>query len=441
MQQAKKLPNRWIVFVVATFASICMAVSQFKVTGTMPAIIADWGVNKTTAGLLMSLPAISNIVIALVAGQVINKIGPRNAMLLMLGTNVVFNVVGALAPSFTILAIARFFEGFSFGFAFIIAPVIITDSFNAERRGLPMALWSLWAATGTLLIMNVCNAVTPQFGWQANWWVSAGLLIVALVLAFIFVRVPEKKMRPTVAVKAQKAASSASAVEPVRSVSPVAGGQSSDVARVATQGGTRSKRNSGGWGEILRNPAVVCMALVYGASSFGFTTYFTYYTTYLTGFMGVPAIEANSICTVHTYLQILIALTLGFILAKVPNKKLPTFLLAGIVVSFIGSLMLWSMPTIPLDIVAILLVCGAISFIGPLARTIIPDATRACVVPVGMSLLSLAVGVTQFVSPIICGSIYDSTGSWAMLTIPCALVTLVGIICAVVVIKTMPNRD
>lgn len=57
--------SAWLTFVVTIFGTVSIVMGQYKVTGTMTYIISDWGINVTTAGLLMSIIALGALAAAL----------------------------------------------------------------------------------------------------------------------------------------------------------------------------------------------------------------------------------------------------------------------------------------------------------------------------------------------------------------------------------------
>ena len=396
------LPNRWLVIVMVVIGSICVGVSWYKVTGTMSFIKNDWGMDITTVGMLMSITALANLVIALPGGSIVSRFGVRKVWMFTLLWCFAFNVLGFFAPDFTTLSITRFCEGISIGLVFIVAPVIITEAFPAEKRGLPMMLWSIWSTAGTLAALNLCNVFTPLLGWQSNWLVAAALLLVASILNFLFCKVESDQ------------------AEPLHDAAVGQGGQ------------TKPK---GAWGECLRSPACVCICLVFFSSVFAFDIYAAYYPTFLQGTLGIDAAAANSVSTAHTYWMTFICLTFGFVLNKIPNRHHPKIYFVAIFFTSVGGMLMWNMPTIPLDIVAIL-VCGTgMQIVGPMAHSLMPDAVSAKAVPVGMGMISFASGLGSMAGPIVAGEVVDLTGNWGLLVVPVGIVALVGIVSAGVVLK------
>lgn len=77
MDDAKhKVSTEWVTFAVMIVGTISIVASEYKITGTMPQIIADWGISVSSAGLLMTIPALSALCIALPGERLQGKRAP-----------------------------------------------------------------------------------------------------------------------------------------------------------------------------------------------------------------------------------------------------------------------------------------------------------------------------------------------------------------------------
>lgn len=420
MKQTKsQLPNRWLVFSVVSLGSICVAISQFKVTGTLSFIMHDYNIDVTTAGLLGSVAAIANLLIALPGGSIVNKVGVRKVWLTCLGLCCIANILGYLAPSYPFLLATRFLEGLSVGFVFIVSPVVITEAFPSEKRGLPMTLWALWTTLGTLVILNLSNVFTPAFGWRSNWLVAAAFLALAFVLNFLFCKVARDQVKAHHTTWHQ---------------------QHKRLSAQRGAAGSLSSKSKGGWGECLKNPALIGTCVVVLGAAFAFNVYLSYYPLFLQSTKGISPAMANSISTVHTYWMIFLCLTFGFVLNKIPNKHHPKIFFVLTFFSLAGGILMWNMPTIPLDIVAILLCGTGMQLLGPMSHNLAPDTVSPRAVPVAMGMVSFVGGIASLLSPLIPGRIIDLTGNWSFVAIPVGIFTVIGVGASIVVLKKMYTK-
>ena len=77
MFMEKNKNKAWLVFWVVYAVSVVIPMCQFKVPPVMGSIIDELGLTPSTAGLTMSVFAITGIVLAFPAVTILRKIGPK----------------------------------------------------------------------------------------------------------------------------------------------------------------------------------------------------------------------------------------------------------------------------------------------------------------------------------------------------------------------------
>ena len=416
----------WVIAGVVIFATLCFACSQFKVTGTMVYIIDDWGISLTTAGLLMSLPSLANLIIALPGGAILQRLGSRKTLLAILVIGLICNVLGALAPSFTPLAITRFFEGLCLGMVTIVSPAVIAQTFAPEKRGLPMAIFSLWVSLGMLCVLHICNLVTPLYGWQAVWWVVAALLGVALILVAAFV-------------KEDGASDNAGNQEnaDVREREDASG--DADV-REGTP--NQSAPAKVGWLQAAKSPGPWLMAFVFFVYSVGIMAYNSYYPTYLNQQFGFDPEQANAIVSVSTLVMIVAGLAIGVVLNKVANRHHAKMLVGAVALYAIAMVVQFNLPDAGMALPAVVFIGLTAQFVVPLIYDVLPDTTAPEMVPVAMSIGAFGMGAGSVLAAVICGAFVDAFGTWSALALPLGVLGVAAIVAAVAVaLMARRSRD
>ena len=104
------------------------------ISGVVPFIIPEFGLDDLQVGVVVSAPTLSGIVAGLTAGPVSDYIGRKKVLIALAALYIVSAVCSAIAPNFETLVIARFIGGFAFA-SLSIAPMYIAEIAPSRRRG------------------------------------------------------------------------------------------------------------------------------------------------------------------------------------------------------------------------------------------------------------------------------------------------------------------
>lgn len=183
------LGSKWFVAIV----SLCMAVTALGVDTILPA----YGEIRDSLGLaddatevtgLITFYLMGNSIGLLPAGLLSDRFGRRAVMWGGLALYVVGAVGSILAPSLTLMFVARFVWGLGGSGPRVAALAMIRDGFAGEQMAkqmsFVMAVFLLVPAIGPTLSAGVL-ALGP---WQAVFWMCA---VAATIVAFLVVRLPE----------------------------------------------------------------------------------------------------------------------------------------------------------------------------------------------------------------------------------------------------------
>jgi MFS family permease len=184
------LPYAWVILAVVYFASVAAPFNQFKVPPIMPELIAGFNIDLTQAGLLMSIIAVIGLVLALPAGILLQRYGPKLTGLIALACLAGGSAFGALSGSFGMLLVGRVIEGFGVGLISVVAPAVIAMWFPPERQGGPMGIWATWVPVGTVVMYLAAPALIISSGWQSVWWLGAAFAAFMFVVYAVLIRRP-----------------------------------------------------------------------------------------------------------------------------------------------------------------------------------------------------------------------------------------------------------
>ena len=194
----------WVILLVVFLASVAAPLNQFKVPPVMPVLIQTFNLDLASAGMMMSIFSITGLLLALPAGFILQRFGPKAAGLVAVGFLVVGAAMGALSGSAGLLLASRLVEGGGMGLIAVVGPAAIAMWFPAERRGMPMGLWATWVPLGSVIMYVVAPALTTAYSWQSVWWLGAAFALLAFVLYGVFYRQPGVQGTGTAADQAEK---------------------------------------------------------------------------------------------------------------------------------------------------------------------------------------------------------------------------------------------
>jgi MFS family permease len=180
----------WVVMAALFVAAIAVSINQYKVPPVMPVLMQVFGLDLTMANLLMSIFSLSGFLLAIPAGIIVHRIGPRRSGLVALGAVSVGAGLGALSSGAAALLASRTVEGLSFVFMMVVGPAIVSLWFSPEERGVPMGVFATWVPVGSMIILNAAPALESAFGWQAVWWFGCLFGVFGFLVFWALVRLP-----------------------------------------------------------------------------------------------------------------------------------------------------------------------------------------------------------------------------------------------------------
>jgi MFS family permease len=278
----------WLILAILLIFSIAAPLNQFKVPPIIPILMSALGISISGAGLLMSVYAITGLILALPAGIIFQKTGHRVTGILAGGSIILGAVLGALSQSMGGLLASRVIEGAGTSFMAVLAPAIIARWFIVRKRGTAMGIWSTWVPVGTAMTLLIAPTLAESYGWRAVWWFGAGYALVATILYLVFV-----KAAPASAAMAHGPAPTAHADSGVTS------------------------------GQVMRNRNIWLLAAAFAALNAAVIGLGTYMPTFLVSQHGMALGTAALVASITTLITIFSAPGGGILSDKIGSRKKP----------------------------------------------------------------------------------------------------------------------
>ncbi len=190
---ATKLPPppatlRWTVLVLA---SIAMFGNYYAYDAIAP--LADnlqrlLGYSDTQLGTLNAIYSFPNIIMVLIGGIIVDRLGAGRATLAFTAICLVGTIVTALSPSFPVMATGRLLFGLGAESMIVAVTTLLGQWFAGRQLGFAFGINLSIARAGSYGADMSTTWAKPLYdaGWQQPLWLAAGITALALVAAFAY---------------------------------------------------------------------------------------------------------------------------------------------------------------------------------------------------------------------------------------------------------------
>ncbi|MGB3861836.1 MAG: MFS transporter [Candidatus Aminicenantaceae bacterium] len=156
-------------------------------------IISDMGITRAQYGLLFSYYSLPNLIMVLVGGILLDKIGIRKAGNLFTALCATGVLLTAAAPSFPIMLLGRFVFGLGAESLLITKTKILSKWFKAKELALGFALALSIARLGTIAAHNTSARIQALSGsWRLSIWVSSVIMFISFALFLVYTGIDKK---------------------------------------------------------------------------------------------------------------------------------------------------------------------------------------------------------------------------------------------------------
>jgi predicted MFS family arabinose efflux permease len=176
--------NQTLLLMAASFGVIAITVDGF--TAMLPLVSAEFNLTSAQAGLYATAFFLTGLVLVLVAGPIVDRIGSRNGLIGALLLVMVFVFLYTIVPSFTIILGLAIFTGTAFT---LVTPSLtkgVVEIVDPSKRAISNGLVQAGAAAGGIVASFVVPTLGEAFGWRYGVYLGVVLAAVALLLVVRF---------------------------------------------------------------------------------------------------------------------------------------------------------------------------------------------------------------------------------------------------------------
>lgn len=185
------MPVALFALMIGAFA---IGTTEFVIVGLVPTIEQSLAISVPSAGLLVSLYALSVAVSAPLLTAMTARWQRRNVLLFLMAIFVVGNLLAWQATNFSTLIGARIVTGLAHGVFFSIGSTIATQLVTKEKAAAAIAMMFTGLTVALVTGVPLGAYIGQHFGWQTTFLAVMSLGVVAFIGALLFV--PKNLQQP-----------------------------------------------------------------------------------------------------------------------------------------------------------------------------------------------------------------------------------------------------
>ena len=160
--------------------------TEFGVIGILPDLAKEFHISIDTAGWLLSAFALTVALAGPFTNMLTAKLDRKFIMCLVLGIFVVSNLLSAIAPSFTVLMIARILPAFLHPVFWAVAMTAAAKQAGPKDAPRAIAIVMGGLSVATVLGVPLTTYMADLFNWRASFVVSAVINLLAWGALYLY---------------------------------------------------------------------------------------------------------------------------------------------------------------------------------------------------------------------------------------------------------------
>ncbi len=175
-----------IALMVAVFT---LVTSEFLPASLLPLMARDFGITDGVAGQVVTATALVGMVAAPGVGLLFPRLDRRRLLIGLLVLALLANVLTAVAPSYSLVVVARLVLGIAIAGTWSMALAVAAHLVPVGELGRAMSVVNLGVAGATVAAVPLGALISSFAGWREVFWGVAAATGVAIVL-FVIVMPP-----------------------------------------------------------------------------------------------------------------------------------------------------------------------------------------------------------------------------------------------------------
>lgn len=176
-----------LALLALTISAFAIGTTEFVIVGLIPTISSDLGISLPSAGLLVSLYALSVAVGAPLLTALTGRVPRKRLLVGLMALFTVGNLVAWRAPTYESLIVARVLTGLAHGVFFSVGSIIATTLVPKNKAASAIATMFSGMTVAFVAGIPLGTFIGQHFGWRATFFIVALFGLVAMLGALAFV--------------------------------------------------------------------------------------------------------------------------------------------------------------------------------------------------------------------------------------------------------------
>ncbi|MFC5699316.1 MFS transporter [Pseudomonas sp. GCM10022186] len=176
-----------LALLALTLSAFAIGTTEFVIVGLIPTIASDLGVTLPSAGLLVSLYALSVAIGAPLLTALTGRVPRKLLLVALMALFTAGNLVAWQAPGYESLIVARILTGLAHGVFFSVGSIIATSLVSKDKAASAIATMFSGMTVAFVTGIPLGTFIGQHFGWRVTFLVVAAFGLVALLGALLFV--------------------------------------------------------------------------------------------------------------------------------------------------------------------------------------------------------------------------------------------------------------
>ena len=173
----------WLIALAVMLAPFMEVLDTSVANVALPHIGGNLSATPEEATWVLTSYLVSNAIILPMTSWLANYFGRRRLFLLCVVVFTLASVLCGMAPSLSILIVARVLQGLGGGAMVPIAQAIMLESFPVSKRGAAMAAFSMGIIVAPILGPTLGGWITDNYSWRWIFFINVPVGILAFLMA------------------------------------------------------------------------------------------------------------------------------------------------------------------------------------------------------------------------------------------------------------------